>query len=100
MNKPTNSLTTLLERIEGELQTPDGRTVLVCRDATGRHWVVDRAERIVPLSEFAVHCSVAARQYEAQARAEDMRRLVSMVKEAFARAAKRLQRAGVRVAHA
>jgi hypothetical protein len=100
MTKPTSTLTDLLERMECELQTPDGRIVRVCRDANGREWVVDHAERIVPLSEFALGCSVAAQEYYHRAHAEEMRRLARVLKEAFARVAQRLQRLGARVAHA
>jgi hypothetical protein len=100
MTKPTSTLTDLLERIECELQTPDGRTVRVCRDASGKEWVVDRAERIVPLSEFAAGCGAAAQEYRQRARAEEMRRLAGVLQEACARVAQRLRRIGARVAHA
>ncbi len=100
MDKPANSLAMLLERIECELQAPDGRTVQVCRDASGKEWVVDRAERIVPLNEFAAGCSASAQAYHARARAEELRRLARTVKDAFARVAKRLQAVGARAAHA
>ena len=53
MNKPDISLTTLLERIESEAQIADGRTVRLCRDESGNYWVVDGAERVVSLREFA-----------------------------------------------
>jgi len=91
MNKPDISVTTLLERLEGELQTANGRTARVCRDPNGNYWVVDDAERVVPLSEFASECAVAARAFGARARAEEMRRLVTAVKEAVARVAKSLR---------
>lgn len=93
MDKPTNALTHLLERIEAELQTPDGRTVLVCRDARGNHWVIDHGERIVPLDEFAARCSLAAREYCAQMRAAELRRLARMAREALARVTQRRPRA-------
>jgi hypothetical protein len=100
MNEPANSLALLLERVECELQAPDGRTVQVCRDANGREWVVDRAERIVPLAEFATGCGAAAYEYRTRARAEEMRRLAGRTKDVLARVAKRLHALGARVAHA
>ena len=59
MNKPDISVTALLERIESEAQIADGRTVRLCRDASGNYWVVDGAERVVSLREFAGECRIA-----------------------------------------
>ena len=100
MNKPDISLTTLLERIESEAQIADGRTVRLCRDASGNYWVVDGAERVVALREFAGECRIAAREFCARERAEALRRIVTSMKEAFARVVKRLQRPGAKAAHA
>jgi hypothetical protein len=99
MTKPTLSLTTLLERTEGELQTADGRTVRVCRGPSGDYWVVDRAERVVPLHEFAAECSLAAHEYCARARAEEMRRLATRAREMIVRFARHRPWTGAR-AHA
>jgi hypothetical protein len=100
MNKPDISLTTLLERIESEAQIADGRTVRLCRDASGNYWVVDGAERVVSLREFAGECRIAAREFCARERAEALRRIATSMKEAFARVVKRLQRPGAKAAHA
>lgn len=100
MNKPDISLTTLLERLESETETADGRTVRLCRDPSGNYWVVDGAERVVPLEEFATECHAGARQFAARERAEAFRRIVIGVKEAFARVAKAFQRPGAKTAHA
>jgi hypothetical protein len=100
MNKPRMSLTTLLERIESEIQTEDGRTVRLCRDASGNYWVVDGAERVVSLSEFAAESHIAAREFCARERAEALRRIATRMKEAFARVAKGLQRPGAKTARA
>jgi hypothetical protein len=100
MNKPDTSLTTLLERIESEAQIADGRTVRLCRDASGNYWVVDGAERVVSLREFAGECRIAAREFAARERAETFRRLATSMKEAFARVVKGLQRPRAKTAHA
>lgn len=100
MKPPTISLAALLERIEGELHVPDGRTIRVCRDASGKYWVVDRAERVVPLREFAARSGAAAQTYLDRARAENLLRLASVITEAFAHASERLRRIGARVVHA
>ena len=100
MNKPSTSLTELLERIESEAQIADGRTVRLCRDASGNYWVVDGDERVVSLREFAGECRVAAREFCARERVEALRRIATSMKEAFTRIAKRLQRPGVKTAHA
>jgi hypothetical protein len=100
MTKPMNSLTTLLERIEGELQTADGRTVRVCRDPSGNYWVVDDAERVVPLNVFAAECSLAAREYCARARAEEMERLANLAKDAISRVLTNLRRIAAQTAQA
>jgi hypothetical protein len=100
MNKPSVSLTTLLERIESEIETADGRTVRLCRDASGNYWVVDGAERVVSLREFAGECRVAAREFAAREHAETFRRVATSMKQAFARVVKALQRPGAKTAHA
>lgn len=100
MTQPVISLATLLERIEGELQTADGRTARVCRDPHGYYWVVDRTERVMPLREFAAECGLAARAYCAQARAEEMRRLASRAKEMIVRLVRRRPWIGARPAQA
>jgi hypothetical protein len=100
MNKPNTSLTALLERIESEVQTADGRTVRLCRDPNGNYWVIDGAERIVSLSEFAAQCHIAAREFCARERAETFRRLAASVKEAFVRVVNGLKRPGAKAAHA
>ena len=100
MNKQSISVTTLLERIESEAQIADGRTLRLCRDASGNYWVVDGAERVVSLREFAGECRIAAREFCARERAEALRRIATGMKEAFARVAKRLQRPGAKAAHA
>lgn len=87
MNTPAISLTTLLERLESETRTADGRTVRLCRDPNGNYWVVDGAERVVSLNAFATECRSAAREFCARERAETFRRLVVSVKQAVARAA-------------
>lgn len=97
MKPPTISLTALLERIEGELPTPDGRTVRVCRDTSGKYWVVDCGERVVPFCEFAAGCGAEARVCRDRARAEALLRRARVVARAFARAPERLQRMGARV---
>ena len=100
MKPPTISLTALLARIEGELPTPYGGTVRVCRDASGKYWVVDRAERVVPFCEFAAGYGAEARVYRDRMRAEALLRRAGVVARAFARASDRLQRIGARVAPA
>jgi hypothetical protein len=95
----TTSVQALLERLESEINTADGRTVQVCRDANGNYWVVDGAERIVSLSEFASDCGCAARQLCERERAEMFRQLVASVKQAVARAAT-MFRPGTRTVHA
>ncbi len=100
MNKPSISLTTLLERLESEIETANGRTVRLCRDPHGNYWVIDGAERVVSLSEFAAECPSAAREFYAVKRAEALRRIAVATKEAFARVAKGLQWMGAKTARA
>ena len=100
MNKPTITLTKLLERVESEIETANGRTFRLCRDPNGNYWVVDGAERVVSLSDFAAECNIAAREFCAQARAEMFRRVVARAKEAFTRVVKGLQRPGAKTAQA
>lgn len=100
MNKPAISVTTLLERAEYEIETASGRTAWVCRDERGDFWVVDGAERVVSLYDFADACQVAAREVCALERGESFRRIAAGAKNAFARLAGVLQRAGAKTAHA
>ena len=100
MNKPGISVTALLERLESEFETADGRTARLCRDAQGNYWVIDGAERVVSLREFAGECQVAARKICAVERAAAMRRIAKWVKDASTRVAKRVQRLGAKTAHA
>ncbi|MFO1363070.1 MAG: hypothetical protein U1F45_11425 [Burkholderiales bacterium] len=86
ISKQTRSVPILLERIESELQTADGRNVRICRDAQGDFWVVDAAARIIALGDFAADCARVARRSRARARAQAMREIVGSVKRAFARA--------------
>jgi hypothetical protein len=85
MNKPSMSLATLLEGLESEVATANGRTVRLCRDPNGNYWVVDGAERVVSLSEFAAGCHIAAREFCARKRAETFRRIVTRVRQVLAR---------------
>jgi hypothetical protein len=100
MTKPTIAPTTLLERFEGEVQTADGRSARVCRDPDGAYWVVDGAERVVPLAQFAAECRLAAQECAARARAEELRRLADLARGAIVRFARNLRRIGARPAHA
>jgi hypothetical protein len=100
MNKHSTSLATLLERMESEIETANGRTVRLCRDPNGNYWVVDGAERVVSLGEFAAECHIAAREFCAQARAELFRRSITRAKEAFVRIVKGVQKPGAKTAHA
>lgn len=99
MNPTRISVSALLQRFESELQTADGRAVKVCRDAYGNFWVVDCAERIVSLSEFASDCTPAARQLCERERSKAFREFAGWVKEAVARAVRSL-RPGGKPAHA
>ena len=85
------SISALIESLESEFQTADGRTLKVCRDANGNFWVVDGAERVMSLSEFASDIAPHARQHCERGRAQAMRELVSSVKRAVARAAQALR---------
>ena len=100
MNKPNISVSALLERIESEAQIADGRTVQLCRDPNGNYWVVDGAERVLPLRQFAAECRAAGGEFAARERAEALRRIARRAKEAFARLAKGPQRTGTKPAHA
>ena len=91
MTKPTTTLAALLEHVESELETANG-LVRLCRDPNGgSYWVIDGAERVMSLREFAGQCNVAAREFCAQQRAEAFRRFVASAREAFARIAKGLR---------
>ena len=93
MNKPGSiSVTALLERVEYEIETANGRTARVCRDERGDIWVVDDAERVVSLYDFADECHHAARELCAIGRGESFRRITASMKEGFARVAKAFQR--------
>jgi hypothetical protein len=95
-----NSLSTLLERTVSECELADRRTVRLCRDANGDYWVVDRAERILPLREFDAPGNVTAAEFRAVARAEAAARLAARATEGFARIARSLRRTGAKVAPA
>src|SRR5262245_14524178 len=99
MNNSAFTVTKLLERVESESQIADGRTVRLCRDPNGSYWVVDDAERVVPLNQFAAECRSAARHFAAMERGEFLRRIAGWTKSAVARVAKVL-RAGAKPAHA
>jgi hypothetical protein len=100
MKGSENSLSTLLERIVCECELADGRTVRLCRAANGDYWIVDGAERILPLREFDAPGNVTAAEFRAVARAEAAARLAARGREAFARAAQSLRRTGAKVAPA
>jgi hypothetical protein len=101
MNKPDASLSALLERLESEWEIADGRTVRLCRDAHGGYWVIDGAERIVPLAEFADDYHARSRSLIARERAAAMREIANGVQAAFARVVARVQQAvGARTARA
>lgn len=100
MNKPGISVTTLLERVEYEIETANGRTARVCRDERGDIWVVDDAERVVSLYDFADECHHAARAFCAIGRGESFRGIATSMKEAFVRITKGLQRPGAKAAPA
>jgi len=97
VNKPDISVAALLERIESEAEIADGRTVRLCRDANGSLWIVDDAERVVPLREFAGHCSAAARQLAARERVAALRRRTARVTEALVRIARAIGQVAARV---
>jgi hypothetical protein len=99
MSKTEISLITLLERLESEFETADGRTVRLCRDPNGNYWAVDGAERVVSLNEFAGECRSVARAFCARERAQMFGRFVGSVKQAVARAAK-AWRSDAKPAHA
>jgi len=84
MTKPT-SIESLLQRLESEMQTGDGRMARVCRDESGNYWVIDEAERIASLSEFGSDCSVSARQLCERERAQAMRELGAAMKRGIGR---------------
>jgi len=100
MNRQSISLATLLERIESEIETANGRTVRLCRDPQGGYWVIEDAERVMSLSEFAGQCKLEAREFCAQARAELFRRSIARAKEALVRMVKAVQKPGAKTAHA
>lgn len=85
------SITALIERLESEFQTADGRTLRVCRDANGNFWAIDDAERVMSLSEFASDVAPHARQLCERERAQAMRELVTSVKQAVVRAVQALR---------
>lgn len=87
MTNPGISLASLLERLESELQTADGRIARLCRDANGNYWVIDGAERVVSLNEFASDCGIRARQLCERERSKVFREFAVSVKRAIARIA-------------
>ena len=100
MNKPNISVSALLERIESEAQIADGRTVQLCRDPNGNYWVVDGAERVLSLRQFAAECRAAGREFAARERAEALRGIARRAKDAFARIGRGLKRTSAKPAHA
>jgi hypothetical protein len=100
MNKPDTSLNALLERLESKWEIADGRTVRLCRDAHGGYWVIDDAERIVPLAEFADDYHTRSHAVVARERAAAMREIANGVKAVFVRLNSRLRQAGMRTARA
>lgn len=85
------SISALVESFESEFRTADGRTIKVCRDANGNFWVVDDAERVMTLSEFASDVAPHARQLCERERAQAMRDVASSVKRAVVRAVQALR---------
>ena len=100
MNKPAISVTRLLERAEYEIETASGRTAWVCRDERGDFWVVDGAERVVSVYDFADECRIAGRMAYRRERAAVARAIATSMKEAFTRVVKGLQRPGAKPARA
>lgn len=85
------SISALIERADSELQTADGRTIKVCRDANGNFWVVDGAERVMSLNEFASDLAPQARQLCERERAQAMREIATSAKRAVVRAVQALR---------
>jgi hypothetical protein len=100
MTKPDTSLSALLERLESEWETADGRTLRLCRDANGDYWMIDDAERVAPFAEFAADFHERLGPVVARERAAALREIASGVKAAFVRFVSRLQHAGAKVARA
>lgn len=100
MKKPGISVSKLLERTEYEIETANGRTARVCRDERGDFWVVDGAERVVLLFEFADQCQVAAPARAAVARGDVLRSMAAGTRAMFARVAKAVQLAHAKPARA
>ena len=100
MTKPAISVTTLLERAEYEIETASGRTAWICRDERGDFWVVDGAERVVSVYDFALECRIAGRMAYRRERAAMARAIATSMKGALARAVKALRRSGAKPAHA
>jgi hypothetical protein len=84
-------ISALIESLESEFQTADGRTIKVCRDASGNFWAVDDAERVMSLSEFASDLAPQARRLCERERAQAMRELVASVKQAVVLAVQALR---------
>ncbi len=100
MNEPGISVSKLLERTEYEIETANGRTARVCRDERGDFWVVDGAERVVSLFDFAGDCQVAAQALREAARGQMLQWIATGTRAAIARVAKAVQRAGAKPARA
>jgi hypothetical protein len=94
------SLEDLLERVESEYETADGRLVRICRDARGDCWVIDRAERIVSLAEFGTAYDFRARAICDRERVAVLRAIVGWAKAVTGRIAGTLPHAAVRAARA
>lgn len=84
-------ISALIEGFESEFRTADGRTIKVCRDANGNFWVVDDAERVMSLNEFASDLAPHARALCERERAQAMREVVASVKRAVVRAVQALR---------
>jgi len=99
MNKQDISLTELRTRLEAEFETPDGRTVALCRDATGSYWIVDESERVMSLHEFAGHCHSAARVLRSKQFRGSLGRIATRARDWFAHVVNRPQPTAARAAH-
>jgi hypothetical protein len=90
------SLQGLLQRVESEHETADGRIVRLCRDPGGNVWAIDGAERIVRLAEFGD----GRLRIGAIGRVAACRRAAAGASDAIARIAKRLQQVRLATARA
>jgi hypothetical protein len=93
-------VTALLERAEYEIETASGRAAWVCRDERGDFWVVDGAERVVSVYDFADECQLAGRIAYRRERAAAAHAIATGLKEAITRFVKALRRPAAKAAHA